>query len=105
MQTKAEILEKWARKEPAKYEEAIKQWNLIRSRLQRVKPDPKTGDKMPEFYEAVYREALCFSVVAKQTSDKQKALQGLQLIQPVLMFDPKMSDKKRRNYEQYMQLT
>jgi tetratricopeptide (TPR) repeat protein len=102
--TKGEILEKWAKKEPSKYDLAVQHWEKTRRWLQRVPPD-KNGLKVPEYYDITYREAKCLFEVAQKTSNKEKALDGLRIVQQVLMFDPKMKDKSKRSYSEFERYT
>ncbi len=99
--SRAEILTNWAEKDPAKYGEAISAWHNLAAKLERVKVKKVGADgkmveeKMQEYYEAIYNECNCFYKMADKTKDKSLAKKGLDLLTPVLSFDPKLQGPAR----------
>ena len=86
--SQAQILTQWAAKDPAKYEDAVNAWKVLCLKLERAKT--KSGEKMPEYYDAVYQRSLCYLKMAEKNKDKQIAREGFDFLKPVLTFDPKL---------------
>ncbi len=61
---KGRILEAWAEKNPAKFEDAVKHWADLRNRLQPMKKKP------PEYFEVMYNVAKCLMREAEKSKDK-----------------------------------
>jgi hypothetical protein len=95
--SRAQILTLWAAKDPSKYGDAIRAWNDLAGKLERVKVKGQNGkqEKMPEYYEAFYNECLCFYKMADKTKDKSLAKKALDLMTPALSFDPKLHGPDR----------
>jgi tetratricopeptide (TPR) repeat protein len=91
--TRAQILMKWAAKDPSKYNEAIGAWDTLRKKLEKV--TNKSGGKMNEFYDALYNESFCFFKMAEKSGNKEQAKTGFDLMLPYLKLDPKITGPKR----------
>ncbi len=97
--SEATIFTEWASKEPSKYEDAIKKWDTLRRKLERVADkDPK---KVHPKYEVVLNEADCFLKMAQKTKNKDHARTGLDLLVPYLNLD----DKIRNPNDAYKELS
>jgi len=91
--TQAKILTTWAAKDSTKYDDAIAAWKMLCNKLERAKT--KSGDKMPEYYEAVYQRSFCYYKKADKDKDKDSARQGYDFLTPLLRLDPKIQGPKR----------
>jgi hypothetical protein len=89
--SRAQILTEWAAKDAAKYEDAVNRWKILCDKLERAKT--KSGDKMPEFYEAAYQRSLCLYKMSNK--DKAAAREGLDFLTPLLRLDPKLQGPTR----------
>ncbi len=65
---KGRILEAWAEKDPAKFDQAVGHWAALRTRLQPMRKKPG------EYYEVMYNVAKCLVREAEKSSDKAVAL-------------------------------
>jgi hypothetical protein len=86
MMERGHILQALAESNPARYDEAIKWWTDIRSRLQKI-----PGKKPPEYYEAIYNCAVC--LLAKKKPEQNK--QASQLLNTTLALSPTLDGPDR----------
>ncbi len=82
---KGRVLQAWADEEPARFDDAVAHWTMLRTRLVRLPRKP------PEYYEVVYNAANCLFSIALKSNDPQKALQSEQLLNATLVLSPKLS--------------
>jgi tetratricopeptide (TPR) repeat protein len=83
--TRAEILENWGRRDPAKYEPAVAQWAEVRVRLGRQAVRP------PAYYQAVYGTAFCLFGQWKATKDASFLTQAEQVLKSTLVLNSKLN--------------
>ncbi len=83
------ILEGWAEKEPARFDEAVSHWVTLRLRLQAVRPRP------PEYYEVMYHVAACLVREAEKSKDQaaafDRARKAEQVLKAALVLSPKLN--------------
>ncbi len=86
---KGYILEGWAEKEPARFDESVSHWVMLRSKLQALRPKP------PEYYEVMYRVAACLVREAEKSSDKatvlDRARKAEQVLKAALVLNAKLN--------------
>jgi hypothetical protein len=86
---KGYILEGWAEKEPARFDESVSHWVMLRSKLQALRPKP------PEYYEVMYRVAACLVREAEKSQDKATILdrsrKAEQVLKAALVLSPKLN--------------
>ena len=86
---KGRILEDWAEKDPAHFDQAVSHWVMLRSRLQPLRPKP------PEYYEVMYNVAACLVREAEKSKDKAIALdraqKAEQVLKAALILSPKLN--------------
>jgi tetratricopeptide (TPR) repeat protein len=86
---KGYILEGLAEKEPARYDESVSHWVMLRTKLQALRPKP------PEYYEVMYRVAACLVREAEKSNDKavvlDKARKAEQVLKAALVLSPKLN--------------
>lgn len=82
---RAQILEDWAQKVPAKYDAAVAQWTEVRTLLGRLAKKP------PEYYEAIYHTASCLYGQAEAAKDPTKLLQAEQVLRTTMVLSSKLS--------------
>ncbi len=86
---KGKILEAWAEKNPAKFDEAVAHWAMVRNRLQPLKKKPD------EYYEVMYNVANCLVHEAERNKDKatatEKANQAEKVLKSPLTLNPKLN--------------
>ena len=82
---KGRILQSWAQREPKRYPECVAHWTQVRQLLGRLKTRP------PEYYEVLYNAALCLMSDARNSKDKEKALQAEQMLKSTLTLSPSLS--------------
>jgi len=75
---KGYILEGWAEKEPARFDQSVSHWVTLRSKLQALRPKP------PEYYEVMYRVAACLVREAEKSKDKATVLDRARKAEQVL---------------------
>ena len=89
---KAEILEAWAEKNPAKYADAVAQWVVVRNRLQPLAAKP---DYAEAYYDAVYNAAKCLVREAEKSKDKkdaaERANEAEKVLKAALILTPKLN--------------
>jgi hypothetical protein len=86
---KGYILEGWAEKEPARFDESVSHWVMLRKKLQTLRPKP------PEYYEVMYRVAACLLREAEKSNDKattfDRARTAEQVLKAALVLSPKLN--------------
>ena len=86
---KGKILEAWAEKDPAKFDEAVAHWAMVRNRLQPLKTKPV------EYYDVMYSVAKCLVREAEKSKDKaitaEKANQAEKVLKSALILNPKLN--------------
>jgi len=88
---KGRILEAWAEKNPAKFEEAVAHWAKLRQRLQ-----PMAKTKRPdEYYDVMYNVAACLMREAEKSKDQavrvDRATKAVQVLKSPLILSPKLN--------------
>lgn len=79
------ILQAWAKTEPKRYDEAIGQWNSVRTMLAGM---PK---KPPEYYEAIYNTADCLIIKSQIEKKPESANQAEKLLSGVMVLTPELN--------------
>jgi hypothetical protein len=82
---KAYILEDWAKKDPSKFGAAVSQWTSIRLMLEKIKPRP------PEYFEVIYKCAVCLYTQYEKTKDKAKLSDAEKLLNATMVLNTKLS--------------
>jgi tetratricopeptide (TPR) repeat protein len=86
---KGYILEGLAEKEPARFDQSVSHWVMLRTRLQSLRPKP------PEYYEVMYRVAACLVREAERSKDATVALdrarKAEQVLKSALVLSPKLN--------------
>ncbi len=82
---KGRLLQDWADVEPARFNEAVAHWTMLRVRLS------KATRKPPEYYEVVYNAASCLFIESLKMQNDQKALQAEQLLNATLVLSPRLN--------------
>jgi hypothetical protein len=86
---KGRILEAWAEKDPAKFDQAVGHWATLRTRLQPMRQKPG------EYYEVMYNVAKCLVREAEKSADKAIALdrakKAEQVLKAALILSPKLN--------------
>jgi len=86
---KGYILEGLAEKEPARFDQSVSHWIMLRSKLQALRPKP------PEYYEVMYRVAACLVREAEKSKDKatvlDRARKAEQVLKAALVLSPKLN--------------
>jgi hypothetical protein len=82
---KGRLLQAWADVDPARLDDAVALWTMLRTRLARARRKP------PEYYEVVYNAASCLATDSLKTGNRQKALQAEQLLNATLVLSPRLS--------------
>jgi hypothetical protein len=86
---KGYILEGWAEKEPARFDQSVSHWTMLRLKLQPLLRKP------PEYYEVLYHVAVCLVREAETTKDKtivaDRAQTAEQLLRAALVLNPKLN--------------
>ena len=85
---RARILEAWAEKDPAKFDEAVAQWSLVRN-------VPALKKRPEEYYDANYSVAKCLMHEAQQSKEKavtlDRAKKAEQVLKACLVLNPALS--------------
>lgn len=82
---KGRLLQAWADVNPARLDDAVAHWTVLRTRLARARRKP------PEYYEVVYNAASCLATDSLKTGNRQKALYAEQLLNATLVLSPRLS--------------
>jgi tetratricopeptide (TPR) repeat protein len=86
---KGRILEAWAEKDPAKFDQAVGHWAVLRTRLQPMKKKPN------EYYEVMYNVAKCLVREAEKSANKavtlDRAKKAEQVLKAALVLSPKLN--------------
>jgi tetratricopeptide (TPR) repeat protein len=86
---KGRILEGWAEKEPARFDEAVAHWVRLRTQLQPLRPKP------PEYYDVMYAVARCLVRGAEAAGDRTATIsmahRGQQVLQAALDYNPALN--------------
>lgn len=82
---KGRILQSWAEKDPARYDECVTHWANIRVLLGRIKNRP------PEYYEVLYNCAFCLLQQSVATKDPTKALEAGKILKSTMTLSPNLS--------------
>ena len=86
---KGYILEGYAEKEPARFDQSVSHWVMLRTRLQSLRPKP------PEYYEVMYHVAACLVREAEKSKDKattsDRARTAEQVLKAALVLSPKLN--------------
>lgn len=86
---KGTILQDWAEKEPARFDDAVAHWVSLRMRLQGIRKKP------PEYYDVVYCVAACLMRQAETAKDKATAMdrakKAEQVLKSALILSPKLN--------------
>jgi tetratricopeptide (TPR) repeat protein len=90
---KGKILQAWAEKDSAKFDDAVTQWTTVRNRLQAFREKPK------EYYDANYNVALCLVRMAEKSKNSAIALdrskKAEQVLKAILILNPSMDGPDR----------
>lgn len=90
---KGRLLQSWADVDPAKLDDAVAHWTVLRTRLARARSRP------PEYYEVVYNAANCLYTDALKSPlpgiRREKALQAEQLLNATLVLNPRLSGPEK----------
>jgi tetratricopeptide (TPR) repeat protein len=92
---KASLLQAMAESDPKKYEEAAKEWRVLREKLR----NPKIVKKPPEYYEIVYNLGLCLYELGLQTNDKTKVEESVSTLKATMTLSPNLSPTTTTNHE------
>jgi len=88
---KGRILEAWAEKDPAKFEEAVAHWAMLRQRLQRMNKKPD------EYYDVMYNVAACLMREAEKSKDPavklDRAKKAEQVLKSPLILSPTLGNR------------
>jgi hypothetical protein len=86
---RGQILEAWAEKDPAKFDQAVGHWVMLRTRLQPMRKKPA------EYYEVMYNVAKCLVREAERSTDKAVVLdcakKAEQVLKAALVLSPKLN--------------
>jgi predicted O-linked N-acetylglucosamine transferase (SPINDLY family) len=86
---KGRILDAWSEKNPAKFNDAVAHWIMIRSRLQPMKKKPD------EYFEVMYNVAASLMREAQRSQDKtviaDRAKKAEQVLKSALILSPKLN--------------
>ena len=86
---KGRILEAWAEKNPAKFDDAVKHWAAVRNRLQGMKKKPN------EYYDVMYNVAKCLVREAEKSKDKtakaNRANEAEKVLNSAMILSPKLN--------------
>jgi hypothetical protein len=89
MMEKGRILDAWSEKNPAKFNDAVAHWTMIRSRLQPMRKKP------PEYFDVMYNVAASLMREAQKSRDKSvvadRAKKAEQVLKSALILSPKLN--------------